>query len=222
MKRTALVIAPHPDDEVLGVGGTIARLADQGVEITVVILTRGYPPQFDEEDLSVNRAQAAKAHAILHVNETVFLDFPAATLDTVEHRTLNQALGDIYKKVSPEYLFIPFLGDVHLDHQIAFHSALVACRPNGGHVPKAVLAFETLSETNWNAPLVTPSFIPNTFFDISSFLERKLQAFACYATQVRTFPNERSAETLRALAMLRGSTVSLHAAEAFIAIRQVF
>jgi LmbE family N-acetylglucosaminyl deacetylase len=155
------------------------------------------------------------------VKETIFLDFPAAALNTVEHRILNEALGDIYKRVLPEYMFIPFAGDIHLDHQVAFHSALVACRPNGGHLPKAVFAYETLSETNWNAPFVTPGFIPNTFFDISFFLDRKLEAFACYASQVREFPNERSAETLRALAILRGSTVSLPAAEAFIAIRQV-
>jgi LmbE family N-acetylglucosaminyl deacetylase len=216
-----LVIAPHPDDEVLGVGGTIARLADEGVEVTVVILTRGYPPQYSEEELRVNRAQAAHAHALLQVKETLFLDFPAAALDSVEHRILNKSLGDIFERVSPEYMFIPFAGDIHLDHQIAFRSALVACRPHGGHAPKAVFAYETLSETNWNAPFITPGFIPNTFFDISSYLERKLQAFACYANQVRKFPNERSPETLRALAMLRGSTVSLPAAEAFIAIRQV-
>jgi LmbE family N-acetylglucosaminyl deacetylase len=203
------------------VGGTIARLADEGAEVTVVILTRGYPPQYSEEELCVNRAQAVQAHALLQVKETLFLDFPAAALDTVEHRILNKALGDIYERVSPEYMFIPFAGDVHLDHQIAFRSALVACRPHGGHVPKAVFAYETLSETNWNAPFITPGFIPNTFFDISPFLERKLQAFACYANQVRSFPSERSPETLRALAMLRGSTVSLPAAEAFIAIRQL-
>lgn len=221
MNRTALVIAPHPDDEVLGVGGTIARLADEGVEVTVAILTRGFPPHYREEGVRELRAEAAKAHALLHVKETVFLDFPAAALDTVEHRSLNEALGAIYKRVSPEYMFIPFAGDIHLDHLIAFRSALVACRPNGGHVPKAVFAYETLSESNWNAPFVTPGFIPNAFFDISSFLERKLEAFACYASQVREFPNERSPETLRALAMLRGSTVSLAAAEAFITIRQV-
>jgi LmbE family N-acetylglucosaminyl deacetylase len=199
----------------------MARLADEGVEVTVAILTRGYPPHFSEERVQAVRAEAAKAHAVLRVKETLFLDFPAAALDTVEHRVMNKAISDICKRVLPEYMFVPFAGDVHLDHQIAFRSALVACRPDGGPVPKAVFAYETLSETNWNAPLVTPGFIPNTFFDISSFLELKLQAFACYASQVRSFPNERSVETLRALAMLRGSTVSLPAAEAFIAIRQV-
>lgn len=127
----------------------------------------------------------------------------------------------LYQRVEPEYVFVPFLGDVHLDHQAAFQSAMVMCRPNGKPLPRSVLAYETLSETNWNAPPLTPGFLPNTFVDISQHLDTKLQAFAAYQSQVRPFPNERSIETVRSLAMLRGSTVGLRAAEAFVALRNV-
>jgi len=214
-----LVVAPHCDDEVLGVGGTMARWAGEGAHVTVAILTRGFPPDTTEEEIALERLEISRAHAILGVYETVHLEFPAARLDEVPHRALNAALLGLYQRLKPEYVFVPFVGDVHLDHQRAFESALVMCRPNGGHVPRSVLAYETVSETNWNAPLVTPGFIPNTFVDITDHLETKLKAFAAYESQVRSYPHERSLEALRALAVVRGSTVHLRAAEAFVALR---
>jgi LmbE family N-acetylglucosaminyl deacetylase len=214
-----LVVAPHCDDEVLGVGGTMARWAEEGARVTVAILTRGFPPLATEEDNAKELVEIARAHELLGVHETVHLGFPAAELDQVPHRELNGALLHLYQRLKPEFVFLPWLGDVHLDHQLAFQSGMVMCRPNGGHVPRNVLAYETLSETNWYAPLVTPGFVPNTFVDISNHLERKLEAFAAYGSQVRQAPNERSIETLRALATLRGSTVHRPAAEAFISVR---
>ena len=217
--KSVLVVAPHCDDEVLGVGGTMARWSEEGAQVTVAILTRGFPPLTTEEENAKELTEIERAHHLLGVHETVHLGFPAAALGEVPHRDLNGALLDLYRRVKPEFVFLPWLGDVHLDHQLAFQSGMVMCRPNGGHVPRNVLAYETLSETNWYAPLVTPGFVPNTFVDISKHLEIKLQAFAAYESQVRHAPNERSIETLRALATLRGSTVHLPAAEAFISVR---
>ncbi|NTV73836.1 MAG: PIG-L family deacetylase, partial [Holophaga sp.] len=114
-----------------------------------------------------------------------------------------------------------FPGDLHRDHQLVFHSALVAARPGSAGFPRRLYAYETLSETNWNAPQLTPGFIPNHFVDISGTLEDKLDAFALFRSQVRPPPHERSLETLRALAVLRGATVGLAAAEAFVTIRTV-
>jgi LmbE family N-acetylglucosaminyl deacetylase len=216
-----LVIAPHQDDEVLGVGGTMARFANQGARVTVAILTRGYPPEFLEAEDSLIREEAVHAHEILKVTETVCLDFPAAALDTVPHRELNRALHALYQRLSPDYVFIPFLGDIHRDHEAAFRSAMVVCRPNGRHVPQSLLAYETVSETNWNAPPLTPGFLPNTYVDISDYLETKIAAFQAYKSQLRAFPHERSVESLRALAALRGSAVHLRAAEAFVAVRTI-
>jgi len=216
-----LVIAPHMDDEVLGVGGTIARFAHEGARVTVAILTRGFPPAFLEKEEALLREEALRAHEILKVSETICMDFPAVGLDTVAHRELNQALLAIYQRAKPTYVLIPFLGDIHVDHRAAFQSAMVMSRPNGGHLARYVLAYETLSETNWSAPPLTPGFLPNTYVDISEYLETKIRACQAYQSQVRSFPHERSIESLRALATLRGSTAHLRAAEAFVAVRNI-
>jgi LmbE family N-acetylglucosaminyl deacetylase len=218
-----LVIAPHPDDEVLGVGGTIARLAREGHDVFVVIVTRGDPSMFDPGFIEQGRYEALEAHRLLGVHDTIFLEgFPAALLDTVPHSRLNDALKEVIYDIKPQILFIPFNGDIHRDHRLVFESALVAARPNNNCQIQAIYVYETLSETNWNAPLLTPSFSPNTYFDISSFLELKLEAMRIYQSQLKPFPHERSLEAIQALARLRGATVGLEAAEAFILIRLVY
>jgi LmbE family N-acetylglucosaminyl deacetylase len=216
-----LVIAPHPDDEVLGAGGTIARLSDAGAEVVVGIVTKGAPPLFAEARVEEVRGEAQAAHAHLGVARTVFLSQPAARLDEVPHYRLNQALAELVREVAPDTLLLPFVGDIHLDHQLIFLSGLVAARPLGVGFPRRILCYETLSETNWNAPLISPTFAPNVFVDISAQLERKLEAMSLFRTQQRDFPHERSLVTIRALAMLRGSTVHRGAAEAFMLVRQV-
>jgi LmbE family N-acetylglucosaminyl deacetylase len=155
------------------------------------------------------------------VAETRFLDLPAGELDGLSHRDLNGKLAGLVRDCGPDELYLPFPGDLHLDHQRVFQSALVAARPNRDGYPAAIHAYETLSETNWNAPQLTPAFQPNHFVDISRFLAAKLQAMACYQSQLATFPNERSLKALEALAVLRGATVHVSAAEAFVTIRVV-
>jgi LmbE family N-acetylglucosaminyl deacetylase len=218
----ALVVAPHADDEVLGCGGTIARLADAGTEVHVAVVTKGKAPRFAADLVEQIRAETVEAHRVLGVARAYFLDFPAAELDTISHTDLNQKLGTLVADVRPETLLIPFNGDVHLDHQLVFASSLVAARPNRADYPTQIWAYETLSETNWHAPYLTPGFLPNVYVDIAATLERKLAAMRCFASQVRPFPSERSLEALEALARLRGASVHRQAAEAFVAVRQVF
>ena len=215
-----LIVAPHPDDEVLGCGGTMARLRDEGHEVHVVCVTRGTPPAFSEELVEQVRREMHESHAVLGGSELHFLDLPAAQLDTVGAARINGALSTIVAEIAPDTVFAPFFGDIHVDHQLVFTSTLVACRPRSQNVPRRILAYETLSETNWAAPPITPGFQPNVFIDIAPYLERKLAAFSKFESQVKPFPDERSPETIRALAMLRGSTVYRHAAEAFMLIRQ--
>jgi N-acetylglucosamine malate deacetylase 1 len=216
-----LVVAPHPDDEVLGCGGTIARLTDAGIPTHVGIVTRGKPPQFDPAQARGVAEEALAAHSLLHVTQTHWLDLPAAALDQVPHGELNAAIGALVARVRPATILIPFAGDIHLDHQLVFRSCLVAARPRSPDAPALVMAYETLSETNWGAPTVDPGFAPTCFIDISATLDRKLEAFAAFHSQVRAFPDERSLETIRALALLRGSTVYRPAAEAFHVIRDI-
>lgn len=217
----ALVIAPHPDDEILGCGGTIARLVSMGREVHVAIVTRGAPPRFDQTHVTKVEAEARASHDFLGVHRTHFMDFPAAALDQVPHADLNGAIQKLVAEVAPDTLFLPFIGDVHVDHQLIFTSGMVAARPRSAQFPARIYAYETLSETNWYAPNVTPGFMPNVFVDITGFTDRKLDAFKLYASQVQAFPNERSIEALQALAMLRGATVHREAAEAFMLIREL-
>jgi N-acetylglucosamine malate deacetylase 1 len=217
----ALVIAPHPDDEVLGCGGTIARLTKAGKPVDVAILTRGMPPAYTDVQVDAVRAEAAAAHAELGVHKTHYLNFPAAGLDQTPQAELNGAIRDLLLEVTPDTVFVPFVGDIHIDHQLVFASVMVASRPAGGFRPSRILAYETLSETNWSAPYLSPPFTPNVFIDIDGFLEAKLSAFACFASQCRDFPNERSRVSLEALARLRGSCVHAPAAEAFVLVREI-
>lgn len=215
-----LVVAPHPDDEVLGCGGTIARLSADA-EVFVLIATTGRPPRFSAAQAENVRREAEAAHRLLGVAATDQLDLPAAELDTVTHADLNAAVADVVRRRSPRTIFVPFPGDIHLDHQLVFRSCLVAARPRSDEAPARLLAYETLSETNWGAPGIDPAFIPNIFVDIAGTLERKLDAFACFESQLRPFPDERSPQAIRALAMLRGATVHRHAAEAFMLVREI-
>jgi LmbE family N-acetylglucosaminyl deacetylase len=217
-----LVIAPHPDDEVLGPGGTIARLARSGREVVVVIVTRGEAPMFDPAFIEKGRSEACEAHQVLGVARTCFLEgFPAARLDQTPRHLLNDALRKIVVELRPELLLVPFAGDLHTDHRIVFDAALVAARPTQQHRVGAVLAYETLSETNWNAPYVSPAFAPNVFLDISADLDTKLAALGKFESQLRPFPNERSLQAVENLARLRGATVEVMAAEAFVLVRAV-
>jgi LmbE family N-acetylglucosaminyl deacetylase len=216
-----LVIAPHPDDEILGCGGTMARLADDGCSVTVAIVTKGMAPQFSGALVEQLRDEAKAAHAVIGIHETRYLDLPAAALDSVPATQLNGTLDRLVQSVEPDTLFLPFVGDIHTDHQLTFLAAMVAARPRHTKSPRRIYAYETLSETNWYAPGITPAFIPNVFIDISHTLEKKIAAFQCFESQVKLFPDERSIEAIRALAVMRGASMYLYAAEAFMLVRQV-
>jgi len=216
-----LVIAPHPDDEVLGAGGTIARLARAGHDVRVAVVTTGQQPDYAASDVAMVRSEAEQAHALLGVRETSWLDLPAARIAETPRRTINASLQEIVRRTAPTALLVPFAGDIHVDHQLIFEAAMVAARPHQPAYPATILAYETLSETNWNAPYLTPGFHPNVFVDVSDTLDIKLSAAGMYRSQVRASPHERSIEALKALAVLRGATVHLPAAEAFVLIRSV-
>ena len=216
-----LVVAPHPDDETLGAGGTIARLAKAGHQVTVAVVTTGQPPDYSASDVAKVRHEAEQAHAILGVRQTLWLDLPAARLVETPRRALNAALQEAIAQTEPTTMLLPFVGDVHIDHQLTFEAGMVAARPHQAAYPATILAYETLSETNWNAPYLTPGFLPNVFIDITDTLELKLAAMRAYGSQLRASPHERSIEALKALATLRGATVHRPAAEAFVLVRDV-
>ena len=219
--KTVLVIAPHPDDEVLGVGGTILRHLAGGDAVHVVICTRGEEERFGKEQVERVQKEARDAHAFMGVSKSHFLDLPAARLDTIPGSEVNAAVGEVFEAVGPDVLYIPHVGDVHRDHQIIFRAAMVCCGPIGDHFPKRILAYETVSETDWYAAPMTPAFSPNVYIDITAHVEKKLQACGIYASQVRSAPDQRSIEALRALAVTRGHAMGFEYAEAFVLVREL-
>lgn len=216
-----LVIAPHPDDEVLGCGGTIAKYVSQGDNVYVCIITKGCEPLFTAESVAKVRSECIKADKSLGVKKTFFLDFPAAMLENVPRYKLNDALVKVVQEVKPEVVYLPHRGDMQLDHKITVDAAMVALRPKYAHVVKKIYAYETLSETGWDVPNVINEFIPNAYHDISGYLETKLTAMSMFTTQLAQFPKARSIEAIKVLAMYRGTTVNCMAAEAFSLIREI-
>lgn len=212
-----LIFAPHNDDEVLGAGGTLSRFADQGNDVFVCEVTSG------ENKVIVDKikSEALKAHAIIGVKQTFFLDLPVVAINQVPVSEINEKMLEIVKIVDPEIAFIPHKGDIHTDHVEVAKSAMVALRPVSAPNLKTIYAYETLSETEWNIPSVENVFIPNVWSDISNYLDIKLQAMNCYQTQIKEFPHPRSLEAIEALAKYRGSNICVKYAESFMLIRSL-
>lgn len=219
--KKILIIAPHPDDEMIGVGGTIIKNIGLGNEVHVVVVTKGKEPLFDEKLISQTREEAMLCHKSLGIKQTYFLDFPSTMLDVTPKYKLNGAILDIVRQIEPDEVYIPHDGDMHFDHGIVSEAALVAVRPKYSFAPDKVYAYETLSETGWNLPEKNAGFIPNVFVDISECLKDKLEALAMYKTQLEDFPAARSVKAIEALALYRGALSNTRAAEAFMLIREV-
>jgi LmbE family N-acetylglucosaminyl deacetylase len=219
-----LVIAPHADDETLGVGGTIARRVGEGSEVHVAVMTGHGPsphPLWPAETWDRIRAEARAAMSVLGVTSLHFEEIPAALVADQPMWRLNQVIKSMIERVQPDVLYVPFPFDLHKDHRELFHASSVAWRSSSetGRNIRAVYCYEVQSETHWNAPYLEAGFTPNTWVDISAHLDTKLRALGCYESQVRPAPDARSLEAVRALAVWRGSQQSMAAAEAFIAIR---
>lgn len=215
------VIAPHPDDEVLGCGGVMARHAAEGDDVFVIVVTRGIPELFPQEAIDRIRNEARQAHTVLEVRETRFLDFPAPRLDVTPGHLVADALAKQFQDIRPERVYLPHHGDIHSDHGRIYHATLVAARPLANCPVRQLLCYETLSETEWSPPIDSAVFYPTMFVDIAGYLPKKLEAMSCFQSQLKQPPNPRSLQAIEALARYRGATVHLHAAEAFVVVRQV-
>lgn len=216
-----LVIAAHPDDEVLGCGGVIAKHTAQDDEVRVLIVTRGIPEIFPPEVINGTREELKQAHQLLGISQTYFLDFPAPDLDTIPRRQIADKIGAVIAEYQPETVYTHHYGDIHHDHKAVFQATLVAARPHPTCPVQKILCYETLSETEWAPPFGDDAFIPTIFIDISAYLQKKLAAMSCYQSQLKKAPHARSLEAIEAQARLRGSTVHLAAAEAFMLVREI-
>ena len=214
-----LVIAAHPDDELLGVGGTAAVHVARGDEVRMAVMCEGISMRYSPERHAEVQAQARRSSEILGVTDLVLRDLPDQQLDTLP---LTQVAGEVEKLVDefqPEVVYSHFGGDVNRDHQVLAEAVLIATRPYAAPFVREILMYETPSSTEWGSPVVLPAFQPNVFVDISSTLEKKVEAFLCYSAEVREAPHPRSPEALRDRARYWGSLINRPAAEPFAAVR---
>jgi len=206
-----LVIAPHPDDEVLGMGGTIKKLSKKN-KIILCVVSEGATAQYkDKKMIKVRRDSCKKTAKILGISQTIFLDYPDMRLN-LSHLDINKKLEEIIEKYRPEIVYTAPKNDLNLDHQMVFNSTLVACRPKSG--VKQILCYEI--QGNTKVP-----FVPNVFENIEKEFPYKIKGFKMYKSEIEEFPNPRSIAAIENLAIQRGVESGTKKAEAFELIRVV-
>ncbi|MFQ5707996.1 MAG: PIG-L deacetylase family protein [bacterium] len=214
-----LVLAAHPDDEVLGCGGTIARLGAEGHEITTVIFCENASVRYNNTMNGKIENMARECAKVLGVKNPVFLRMPDQKLDTYSALEMAQMVERVIKEYQPEMIFTHHGGDINEDHQVLFEATMVATRPLPLGKIKSIMTYETISSTEWGVSNYHSSFRPNVFYDISKTLPVKLQAFGSYVSEIREFPHPRSIEAIEIRAKDWGARVGVPAVEPFQLIR---
>lgn len=216
-----IVVAPHPDDEVLGVGGTLLRRKAEGAKVAWLIVTaisveRGW----SEEKVRQRADEINRVRDLFGFDEVFILNYPTTQLDRVPMSDLVTAFSDIFKSFEPEEVFVPHSSDVHTDHRLVF-DAVASCTKWFRYPSiKRILAYETLSETDFSLS-GCECFRPNVFINISPFIAEKVKVMSIYSSEVGAFPFPRSKEAIRALASLRGAASGCNAAEAFMLLKEL-
>lgn len=216
-----LVIAPHPDDETIGAGGTIFRHKALGDDIFWCIVTQGYTPPWPEEVVQKAREQINSIETYYGFKKVYRLGFPTVKLNIVPHIELCSAIQKVMQEVNPDIVYTTSKNDLNLDHRIVYDSTLIACRPLPGNNVKRVLSYEICYTKYFGNPTGGTMFQPNVFIDIAEYLEEKLKAMRYYETELRQSPHPRNIESLRLLAKERGLCVGYGAAECFELVREL-
>jgi N-acetylglucosamine malate deacetylase 1 len=216
-----VVIASHPDDEVLGVGGTLAAHALGGDKVFPIIVADGNPVRYDEARSAELRDACRKCCATLGIEPPEFLGFPDQRLDTFAQIDINKALEEQLQRRQPQVVYAHHAGDMNRDHQVLHECAMVACRPKPGAFVTRVLVYSVPSSSDWAPQIPGRSFVPNWFVDISATLTRKLAALEHYKSETPPFPHPRSLRAIETQARFWGSSVGVEAAEPFMLMRNV-
>ena len=222
-----LVVAAHPDDEVLGCGGAVARLAQEGHDVYIAILGEGITSRYDERGqadpacIQELRERSRQVADLLGVKDLFLDNLPDNRFDTVPLLDVVKRIEAVVQRVQPEAVYTHHGGDLNIDHAVTCRATLTAARPLAGSPVKDVYAYEVASATGWAFGQFPPRFHPNVFVDITDTLDTKIRAMELYETETRPFPHPRSAEALRALAAQRGTQAGTNAAEAFELVRSI-
>ena len=223
----SLIIAAHPDDEVLGCGGSMAKWSNNGHEVHVLIMAEGATSRDSnrnrenrKDDLSELEKSAKEASKVLGIKSIELMDYPDNRMDSVDLLDVVKIIESYIEKIKPDVVVTHHSGDLNIDHQIVNKAVMTACRPQPENTVKRILSFEVPSSTEWQSTTINNSFIPNWFEDISDTLNLKLKALEAYKSEMREWPHARSIKAIEHLAKWRGATVGFEAAEAFMLIRE--
>ena len=225
MKKKILVVAAHPDDEVLGCGASIARFVKEGHSVTTLILGEGVTARYGGDNPGLQnrkkkelKNQLSAANRLLGVRKVYHLDLPDIKLDTVPLLEIVQRIEAIKRQVMPNTVFTHHWGDLNIDHRTTYNAVMTACRPLPGELVKEIYAFEVPSSSEWAYPR---TFDPTVYIDVEQSIAQKIKAMRCYRSEMRLPPHPRSVKSLLAIAQRWGSVCGCAYAEAFQLVRLI-
>ena len=222
-----LVIAAHPDDELLGLGGTIRKFVNNGDIVDCIILGEGMTSRKDiredteENEISSLHEDAQKAGKIIGFRKIYFENIPDNRFDSVDLLDIIKVIERHVEELKPDVIYTHHHGDRNIDHKITYEAVLTACRPVGDYSVQEIYTFETPSSTEWDFTYGDNSFAPNVFEDITETIQEKVDAMACYKTELRDYPHPRSLEALKIIAARWGTVIGTEYAEAFQLVRSI-
>jgi len=221
--KKILIVAAHPDDEVLGCFATVAKLIKQGYEAYTLILGRGKLSRenADNKELRELEIEMKKANSLIGIKEVFTVDFPDNSFDSVPLLSIVKKIEEIKQKIEPDIIFTHHIGDINIDHQITHKAVLTATRPMVDESVKTIYAMEIPSSTEWNGYTKETAFIPNVFFDVSETIGLKIQAMSEYKSELKEYPHPRSLKYIKDLSMINGAKAGLHCSENFMLVRSV-
>ena len=219
-----IIFAAHPDDEILGVGGTVARHMSEGDAVSIVIMATGLASRGEvgDDELNALKNTAIEANGVLGVKkENIFFEgLPDNQMDTVSQLEINKRVEFYIDKIRPNIVYTHHAGDLNIDHRRTHEAVMTACRPIPGQCVKKILCFETVSSTEWAGYGFSP-FLPNYFIDISKIINLKNKALELYKTEMKNSPHSRSLQNIKNLAGFRGNSVGVEFAESFVLAREI-
>ena len=221
--KKVLILAAHPDDEVLGCGGTIFNLTSQKIRVHVCFFSNGVAARlnFKSKEIILRKKAAKKAAKILKISKVEYYNFPDNSFDKVNILEITRVIEKKIKIFKPDTIFTHFGNDLNIDHQKINQATLTATRPQKNQIVKKLFFYEVPSSSEWNFNKNKKQFNPNWFIDISESLKIKIKALKAYSAEMRKFPHPRSYKAIEALARWRGSTCGFKAAEAFVLSRKI-
>lgn len=221
--KRILIVAAHPDDEVLGCFGTVAKLIQEGYEAYTLILSGGKTSRdnYSQSELDELKNETQKANLAIGIKKIFMTDFPDNAFDSVPLLSIVKKIEEVKNEISPEIIFTHHIGDMNVDHQITHKAVLTATRPMVDECVKTIYAMEIPSSTEWNSYALHSAFVPNVFFEIDKTIDLKIKAMSEYASELREYPHPRSLKHLKELAKVSGTKNGLNYCENFILVRQI-